>query len=155
MTESRSNLFRFILRYGGALAGVIAATLLRFALGSYFGMTLPLTTYFVAVIIIAIFAGLGPALFSIALSAIVGTYLFIEPKHSFAISQKEGLERVLAFCVLTAGVSYLIKFIQGARRRAELDATALAVGRERLETILASIGDAVIATDSTLGRWGS
>ena len=147
MRKSSSKLSPEILRYGGAVAGVVLATLFRLALDPTLDKSSPLTTYFVAVIATAIFAGLGPALVSIALGAILGTYLFIEPKNSFALSEKEDLLRVLTFCALTAGLSLLIRFIQGARNRAELNVAALAESRERLATILASIGDAVIATD--------
>jgi PAS domain S-box-containing protein len=62
-----------------------------------------------------------------------------------------GRFQVLAYCVLAGGLSILIKVIQEARKRAEQNATALAESRERLATILASIGDAVIATD-LMGR---
>ena len=53
-----------------------------------------------------------------------------------------------AFCILTVSLSILIKVIQDARRRAEETASALAESRERLATILATISDAVIATDA-------
>lgn len=127
--------------------GVVLATLLRFSLDHVLGTRLPHTTYFVAVIVTAIYAGLGPALVSMALGALCGVYFFIEPRNSFALADETELLPVLTFCVLTVGLSLLIKVIQGARSRAELNAAALAESRERLATILASIGDAVIATD--------
>src|SRR5258706_7853182 len=125
-----------IFRYGAAVVSVALATAIRLPLSYALGTRLPFTTYFIAVILVAIYGGLGPALISVALGAVLGTYLFVPP-----------VLQLTAFCVLTTGLSVLIKVIQDARRRAEQSALALAESRERLATILASIGDAVIATD--------
>ena len=135
-----------IKRYGTALVGVAVATILRLLLNPVLGERLPFTSYFIITILIAIYAGLGPALMSAALSAMLGTFLFLPPLHSLAIAGSSVLQLV-AFCMLTTGLSVLIKVIQDARRKAEHVAVALAESRERLATILASIGDAVIATD--------
>jgi PAS domain S-box-containing protein len=136
------------LRYGSAVLAVGLATALRLLLSQALGSRLPFTTYFVAVILVASFAGLGPALLSIALGAALGAYLFVAPTNSFGIADTTGTLQVAVFCVLTLSVSILIKVIQDARRRAEQNASALAASREQLATILASISDAVIATDT-------
>jgi PAS domain S-box-containing protein len=125
-----------IVSYGAAVVSVVLATAIRLPLSNALGTRLPFTTYFIAVILVAIYGGLGPALVTVALGAVLGTYLFVPP-----------VLQVTAFCILTTGLSVLIKVIQDARRRAEQSALALAESRERLATILASIGDAVIATD--------
>lgn len=138
-----------MIRYGGAVAAVLLATAVRLLLSNTLGTRLPLTTYFVAVMLVASFAGLGPALISIALSAIIGKYLFIPQLNSLEFTDwNSGGLQVSAFCLLTISLAFLIKFIQDARRRAEQNASALAVSREQLATILASISDAVIATDT-------
>ncbi|HLF85098.1 MAG TPA: DUF4118 domain-containing protein, partial [Blastocatellia bacterium] len=147
MSNLRFKLSNNTVRYGGAVIGVALATALRLLLDSALGPRLPLTTYFIAVILVAIYGGLGPALLSAALGALLGNYLFIPPRNSLAISGPSGLLQLGAFCVLTTGLSILIKVIQDARGRAEQNAVALTESRERLATILASIGDAVIATD--------
>ena len=135
-------------RYGGAVLAVAFATAVRLLLNNALGSRLPFTTYFVTVILVACFAGLGPALITIALSAVLGVYLFIPPINSLGVPDRSGLLQVTAFSVLTVSLSILIKIIQDARRRAEQNASALAASREQLETILTSISDAVIATDA-------
>lgn len=135
-------------RYGGAVLAVVLATVLRLLLNNALGTRLPLTTYFVAVILVASFAGLGPALLSIALSAAIGKYLFIPDTYSFVFADRSSVFQLSAFLVLTISLSILIKVIQDARRRAEQNASALAASRKQLATILASISDAVIATDA-------
>lgn len=135
------------MRYGGAVAAVALATAARLLLNSALGTRLPFTTYFVAVMLVACFAGLGPALLSIALGAVLGAYLFVAPTSAFGIADTSGILQVSVFCGLTVSLSILIKVIQDARRRAEQNASALATSREQFATILASISDAVIATD--------
>lgn len=124
------------MRYGAAVVSVALATAIRLPLNGVLGTRLPYTTYFITVILVAIYGGLGPGLVTVVLGAVLGTYLFDPPVLQLA-----------AYCVLTISLSVLIKVIQDARRRAEQSALALAESRERLATILASIGDAVIATD--------
>lgn len=147
MTKARFKLSNDAVRYGAAAISVALATGIRLLLNSTFGEHLPFTTYFIAAILVAIYCGLGPALLTVALGAGIGTYLFILPTHTLTISDSSGIPQIVAYCVLAGGLSVLIKVIQEARRRAEHTALELAESRERLATILASIGDAVIATD--------
>lgn len=121
------------------------ATALRLVLNPALGSRLPFTTYFVAAILVAVYGGLGPALVTVALGAALGTYLFIP--DAFAISNTSEIPQIAAYCILSGGLSIVIKVIQDARKRADKTALALADSRKRLATILASISDAVIATD--------
>ncbi|HWJ41406.1 MAG TPA: DUF4118 domain-containing protein, partial [Candidatus Limnocylindrales bacterium] len=68
-----------ILRYGAAVVSVALATAIRLPLSNALGTRLPFTTYFIAVILVAIYGGLGPALISVALGAVLGTYLYVPP----------------------------------------------------------------------------
>ena len=147
-SNKRIKISSDVLRYGSAIMAVALATALRLLLNGALGTHLPFTTYFVVVILVACFAGLGPALLSIALGAALGTYLFVAPTSAFGIADTSGILQVAVFCGLTLSLSILIKVIQDARRRAEQNASALAASREQLATILASINDAVIATDA-------
>src|SRR5262245_13169691 len=135
------------VRYGTALLAVALATLLRVLLSATFGSRLPFTTYFIAVIVVAIYCGLRPALVVMFLGAVIGTYLFVLPFHSLNFSDGAWVLQLFAFCVLSGGTSILVRYIQDARSRAENAAFELAESREQIATILASIGDAVIATD--------
>jgi PAS domain S-box-containing protein len=119
LSKPRFNPSPQMLRYGGAVIGVVLATSLRLLLDPVVKTNLPFTTYFVAVIVTAIYCGLGPALVSITLSAICAAYFFVDPRYSFALSSSPDALRLVSFCVLTAGLSVLIHAIQSARRRAE------------------------------------
>ena len=62
------------LRYGIALIGVALATAVRLSLSGLLGARFPFTAYFIASIFVAIYCGLGPALLTIALGALIGAY---------------------------------------------------------------------------------
>jgi PAS domain S-box-containing protein len=146
-SKPRVNRSSQTVRYGTALLAVVLATLLRALLSGAFGPRLPFTTYFIAVIVIAIYCGLRPALVVMALGAVIGTYLFVLPFHPLNFSEATWVLQFFAFCVVSGGTSILVRYIQDARSRAENAAFELAESREQIATILASIGDAVIATD--------
>lgn len=145
--RARLKLSPEVVRYGVAIIVVALATVIRLLLNPYLGEHLSFITYFITTIVIAIYFGLGPSLLTVFLGAALGTYLFIRPVNRLAIAEPSGLILLIPYLVLSIGLSVLIKVIQDARRRAEQTAVALAESRERLATILASIGDAVIATD--------
>jgi len=138
----------WIVRYGGALIAVALATVIRLLLNPVLGSSLPFTTYFVAAVLVAVLAGLGPALLTVAFGAALGTYLFIPKEHSFEIVGPRDIPQIVAFCLLSAGLSIVIKFIQDARKQADESALALTESRKGLATILSSISDAVFATDA-------
>lgn len=136
-----------ILRYGSALIAVALATAVRLTLSGLLGGRLPFTAYLIAAILVAIYSGLGPALLTVILGALIGTYLFVLPTSTLEIAEPSASLLLIAYCGLAGVLSVVIKLVQDARRKAEQNALALAESRERLATILASIGDAVIATD--------
>lgn len=119
MNKTRFTLSPRIARYGGAVVSVLLATVLRFMLDPLVKTNLPFTTYFVAVIITAIYFGLGPALVSMTLGAVCGAFFFVDPRHSFGLSSGPDVLRLISFCALTGGLSALVHAIQSARRRAE------------------------------------
>src|SRR6185295_12463471 len=96
----------WILRYGAALIAVALATAVRQGLNPTLGARLPFTTYFVAAILVAVYAGLGPALLTVALGATIGSYLFTP--QAFVLSGPTDIPQILAFCILSAGLSILI-----------------------------------------------
>lgn len=112
---------------------------LREAMRPAIGPTaLPYTTFFPAVAGAAWYGGLGPALFSLALSTGIANYFYFEPRLLFAIHDPV---QFVAF-PLAAGI------IIAAVQRMHLARAHLAHSRDVLGTTLASIGDGVIVTDA-------
>ncbi len=144
-----------VLRYLSALVGVSAAIALRAALSPALGGQIPFVTLFPAIVLIAWYGGLGPALLGLVLSILATSYLFLEPAGSFRISDPSSLFSLTAFVLF----GFLTALLGDAQRRSRVRAEAEAAERrliaekeraqkERFEVTLASIGDAVIATDA-------
>lgn len=125
-------------RYGVAAAAVAAALLLSELLRPIV-VPNPFLFVFAAIALSAGYGGLGPGLLAIALAILGVNYLLIPPFYTFKVA---GLDvvRLSAFAL----VAVLVSSLSDARRRAEQAARARS---EQLRVTLASIGDAVIATD--------
>ena len=128
-----------LLRYGVALGIVVVALLLSLLFRPIIDPN-PFILFFAAVAISAWYSGLWAGLLSAILSLVMTDYFIISP---FRLSLFIGGELIRgAVFFFVAG---LISYLSEAHRQAE--ATARAQG-EHFRVVLASIGDAVIATDA-------
>src|SRR5690349_11794589 len=131
---------RNVSRYGAAVASILVASFARWLLDPILGENVPYITYFVAVTFAAWYGGLGPGLLAVTLGAAAAAFLFIEPRNSILVhglAHQLGMGLYLGLGIL---VVLLCESQRAAQRRAEEQ-------REWLRVTLASIGDAVIATD--------
>jgi PAS domain-containing protein len=101
----------------------------------------PFLFFFAAVMLSAWYGGLRPALLTAALSAAWSAYFVLPPLFSLAVDTPGGALRLGLFLL----VAFLISSLQARRQQAE---TIERIQREYFQTTLASIGDAVIVTDS-------
>lgn len=124
------------LRYGIAVAAVVlalaASSRLVPVLGRWFGNVL-----FLAVFISAWYGGKGPGLLATGLTAAAAAVLMAAGGGGVSTTQALA---VLSFVAGSLVITALVEGLRAARRRAE-DSS------HRLEAVLTSIGDAVIATD--------
>jgi PAS domain S-box-containing protein len=140
------------LRYGAAVLVVVLVVLFRAALTPLMGdRSMPFTLFFPAVWFAAWFGGLRPGVVSVVLSGLAGAYFFAEPTHSLLIRYHDDQVALLMLVIVGFGMALLSRSQQRAVLRATQAETAERNERQRFETTLASIGDAVIATD-TQGR---
>jgi len=126
-------------RYGLAIVAVAVALLISLALAEPLSAT-PSIFVFAAVMLTAWYAGLGPAIVAALLASIALDYFLIEPRFTFEPSVESFLRAALFFAVAVGAAA-----IGDVRRRADERARE---ARELLTVTLASIGDAVLATDS-------
>ncbi len=83
----KEPMLRPALRYGFAVVIVAAALALRQALTAWVGPGLPpYITFYPAVAVVALMAGLGPALLATALTSGIAAYWFFPPVGQFAIA---------------------------------------------------------------------
>ena len=135
-------------RYGTAFLAVAAATLLRMALTPLIGPTaLPFATFFPAVLVAGWFGGFGAVVFSVAISGLAAAYFLQLPVGSFPIHNPVDQIVVLLLAAVGLGVAFM-KDRQGRLVAFAQTEDAERAERQRFETTLASIGDAVMATDA-------
>ena len=102
-------------RYGGALLLVALAFALTQALWPWVAPH-PTPLFLAAVMLSALYAGLGPSLVATALAALVVDYFFIPPTSGIELS----VDNAVRTAVFVA-VALLISWVDAARRRAEAD----------------------------------
>ncbi|HLY43163.1 MAG TPA: CHASE3 domain-containing protein [Terracidiphilus sp.] len=137
-------------RYGAAILAVLVIALLRGALTPLIGSTnLPFTMFFCAVAFAAWFGGPRPAMLSIVLSLLVGDWFFAAPTQSFLVKGRDDQVTMLLMVLVGFGIAILSRSQRIAVDRARRAEDSERAERERFETTLASIGDAVIATDAS------
>jgi len=137
-------------RYGLAAACAVVALAVRAALTPVLGSTLPFITLFAAVAIAVWYGGYGPALITTILGYLGANLLFISPGGVVLVGMPE-LVGLLGYFATSGVIMLFGEQMRRARRQAETSAADAAQQREWFRTTLASIGDAVIATD-TQGR---
>jgi PAS domain S-box-containing protein len=128
------------LRYGTAVVAVLIALLLSQLLWPIVAPN-PFVFFLAAVAISAWYGGLGPGLLATALAVMAVNYYFIPPVQNFKFDAFDGL-RLGVFALVAVLISSLSESLHRAKQTAHTQ-------REQLQVTLASIGDAVIATDTT------
>ena len=127
-----------------AILATVAAVLLRLTLNPWIGTSVPFSTMYAAIALAVWYGGYRSGLLAAVLGYLASNYFFMQPRGSFAI-QNFSDHVILGLYLLTCAV------IIGLGEAARLARHRAQEGRDRLHTTLASIGDAVIATD-TEGR---
>jgi PAS domain S-box-containing protein len=138
------------LRYGAALIAAAAALVIRIALDPLIGPTeLAYTIFLPAVLFAAWFGGFGPGIVCAIASGFAADYFFAEPLRSFLVRKERDEISLVIFVVVALAMAWLVRSLTAALDRTRQAENAERVERRRFETTLASIGDAVIATDRT------
>jgi PAS domain S-box-containing protein len=109
---------------------------------------MPFTLFFPAVWFAAWFGGLGPGALAILLSGLLGSYFFAEPTGSLWIRYHDDQVALLMLVIVGFGMAFLSRAQELAVQRAMQAENAERQERQRFETTLESIGDAVITTDA-------
>ncbi len=130
-----------LVAYGVAVLATCVSVLCRWPLVAVVGYRAPLMTFFPAIILSAYLGGLGPGLVAVVLGAAAGYGFFFEPRDSLAVDAAGAAYSLGLFVLTGVAISGLTESLQRSRRR-------IAASERRYAVTLASIGDAVIATDT-------
>jgi PAS domain S-box-containing protein len=149
------------LRYGVAILAVVLATILRLLLDPLLGQHFPFATIFFAILVVAWYGGFGPSLTTTLAGAVASFIFLLPPRTHVVLAGFENQAGMVLYLLVGIGISVLGGSMRAARQRAEVHADellqkqrqleqahhGLQQQREQLHVTLASIGDAVIATD--------
>jgi PAS domain S-box-containing protein len=130
-----------LVAYGAAVLVAGVSLLLRWPLWPVIGDHTPFMTFFPAVILSAYFGGLGPGLVATFLSAAGSAFFLLEPHWSFEVHDPADVLALGLFTLTGVILSVLSESLHRSRRRIQ-------ASERRYAVTLASIGDAVIATDT-------
>jgi K+-sensing histidine kinase KdpD len=92
--------------YTVAISSVVLATLIRLGIDAYIVPPAPFVTYYPAIILVAFFCGLGPAVLAVLLSGVMGWYVFLPPPYTFTLDKTQTATLLLFFIV--AGINLAI-----------------------------------------------
>lgn len=104
ISEERQSPF---YRYGIAMVAVVVATLLRMWADPVMPPGYPFLTYFPAVILTALMAGLWPAAFASLLSGAAAWYFFMPPLWGFALDASNAFALAFFLAVITIDIAII------------------------------------------------
>ena len=134
-------------QYLSALAAVVLAAIVRWALGPVLGDDVPFATFFAAVVFAAWRGGLYPALLATVLGFVL-TLAFFPPQYAgTGLSRHRVIGWILYFAVCGA-IAVFGEAMGRARRRLQGREEAARGQAQLLQITFASIGDAVVTTDA-------
>jgi len=136
-------------RYVIAVGVVLLAWLLREAGTPLWGPTaLPFIFFFPAIVISAWYGRLRLALISIALSAFLAAYFFLQPRFTLAIEKSVDVLALISFVVVALCIALAIEYMHRANERAMRTADVQREADElsaRLAAIVTSSTDGIIS----------
>jgi len=103
--------------YGTAVAYLILATLVCFAMYPYFHLSNLIMVYLLGVVLTATGCGRGPAILSSLLSVLAFDFFFVPPRFSFRVEEAQYIVTFVVMCLVALVISHLAA---GMRRQTTL-----------------------------------
>ena len=145
---------RPLVRYAMAVGATAASFLLRYMIIRQFGVTLPpYITFFPAIMLVAVFAGLWPGVLATGLTALGVDYLILPPTGRFAIENQSDAVALGIFTLMSIFMSLLAERYR--RARSSIEAYKLELANRRNEEELRNATEfRQLALDAAdLGTW--
>lgn len=139
-------------RYSIAVLASVLALLIRFLLMSVLGYEAPLLVFIMPVMFAAWYGGFGPGLLATGLSALVGTYFFVQPLASLSVTGVANGVRIAIFLIEGVMISYLSQALITSKQRTEKTALALRESEENYRLLVEGVQDYAIFLLDPNGR---
>jgi PAS domain S-box-containing protein len=123
-----------LVKYVYALLAVPLAILLRLAMMPLLGQGVQYITIYAVTASVAVLGGLGPALVTGLLGAILTDYFFVEPRYDFAINVPF-ISRTAVVVLTSAFVGYVGDMLRAALAKAESHAEVLQESEIKYRTV--------------------
>nr|WP_294522285.1 PAS domain S-box protein [uncultured Rhodopila sp.] len=142
------------LRYGAAIIVVAAAAGSRHLLQEQLA-ALPYAIFYPAILVVAVVAGVGPALFAVVSAALYTHYPIIVRAGSFAAENASDIIRLLGFVSLGTISTLVVALLRIGRERRILTERALQDSEERFHQLVDGVQDYAIFMLDRHGRVAS
>jgi PAS domain S-box-containing protein len=129
------------------------ALLLRLLLDQEWNERLPYVSFFLAVLAVAQFTGIGPSVLAVIAGFLLGDWFFIPPRHSLIITDPISQFNTVFYFVICG----VVIFFSRRTRRALAHERASAVAMAKLAAIIESSDDAIIGKtlDGKIESWNA
>jgi signal transduction histidine kinase/CheY-like chemotaxis protein len=131
------------MRYGLAFVATAIALSLRCLLDPMVGDDVPFVTFYFAVLGVAWYGGLGPALLTAGLSMLAAAYFFLTPRYDLSVTALHRQIETAGFLSVGLGIGVICELLRRARLRAEREN----IYRRHLEEELRHRADELVQAD--------
>ena len=130
-----------------ALSLFLAANFLRTLLDPGLGASAPFVLFDPVIVIGTWYSGLRIGLLLAGFCAVSSTYLWMEPRYTFAFFKNNNFENVVLFLAVAFLLIFLTHLLRTSLGRSRRMSDELVAEKARAETILTSISDAFVVFD--------
>lgn len=109
---------RKVVRYAIAVLATAAAIGVRALLDPWVGNHIPFALNFLAIIVIGWTCGMGPGVAAMLLGFITANYLFVQPRHTFAIVTAGDLADTITYFIISLGSLWILHIQRTTHQRA-------------------------------------
>ncbi len=134
------------LHYVVAVAAALAAWGLRTLFDPYLHDLQPFATFYVAVAVMAWWAGLRPALVTLVLGYFLAHWFFLPPRHAFAIEDFADVVQHFTYFFVTGAIVGLIERLRRSRERATASARLAEHNEVRFRTMAETVPDIIFTS---------
>ena len=134
----------FLMRYGTAVAVVLAAVLVRIVLNPLLEDHAPLATFYAAIMIAAWYGGFGPAMAAIGCSLVLALWLSISPFNQVWPVNRAEIVALLLFVIVGLIIAALTETLRKARRDVTARNSKLIEAELRIRAVVDHVVDGII-----------